>query len=152
LRSGLLAGARRLGAVIMDASARLESTPAGSLAVHTPDREIGADVVVVAAGAWANSVLEPLCYQIAVEPQRGQIVHLQVEGSDTAGWPSVLPVAGHYIVPFDGGRVVVGATRETGSGFDARITAAGVGEVLNAQLILTGSSDLDLSPFAPPGR
>jgi D-amino-acid dehydrogenase len=178
--------------------------------VHTPDGQIGADAVVVAAGAWTNSVLEPLGHRLAVEPQRGQIVHLQVEGGDTAAWPSVLPLASHYLVPFDAGRVVVGATRETGSGFDPRITAAGVAEVLTnalsvapglasaslietrvglrplsarpflglmtgnlyvnagfgaagltmapaaghalAQRILTGSSDIDLGPFAPTGR
>ncbi|HEY6741712.1 MAG TPA: FAD-dependent oxidoreductase, partial [Lapillicoccus sp.] len=125
-------------------------------------------------------------------------------------WPSVLPLASHYLVPFDAGRVVVGATRETGSGFDPRITAGGMLEVLRnalsvapglasasvietrvglrplaaqpylgpvpgrprlfvnagfgpagltmapvagealAQLVLTGSSDVDLTAFAPP--
>jgi D-amino-acid dehydrogenase len=209
LRSGLLAGAGRLGASTVDAPARLELTPAGSPLVRTPDGEVGADVVVVAAGAWTGGVLRPLGREVAVEPQRGQIVHLLVEDGDTAGWPSVLPPAGHYLVPFDAGRVVVGATRETGSGFDARITAGGVREVLGqalsvapglataalletrvglrplaarpflgpvtgipglvvnagfgaagltmapvvgqalADLILTGSSDIDLGPFAP---
>lgn len=214
LRSGLLAGARRLGAVVVDAPARLVPASTGSWAVHTPAGEIGADVAVVACGAWVNSVLEPLGYQLAVEPQRGQIAHLLLEGSDTASWPSVLPLASHYIVSFDAGRIVVGATRETGSGFHARITAGGVFEILSnalsvapglasaslietrvglrplagrhgpylgpliglptlfvntgfgpagltmapvagaalAQLILTGSGDLDLNPFAPTER
>jgi glycine/D-amino acid oxidase-like deaminating enzyme len=214
LRSGLLAGARRLGAVVVDAPARLVAAAAGSWTVQTPDGEIGADVVVVASGAWVNSVLEPLGYQVAVEPQRGQIAHLLLEGRETSNWPSVLPLASHYIVSFDAGRIVVGATRETGSGFDARITAGGVLEVLSnalsvapglasaslietrvglrplaarhgpflgpvmglpnlfvntgfgpagltmapvagealAQLILTGSCDLDLSAFTPPDR
>ena len=40
----------------------------------------------------------------------------------------------HYIVSWAGGRVVAGATRETGSGFDPRITAAGVHEVLGEAL------------------
>ena len=112
---------------------------------HTPDGEIGADVVVVASGAWVNSVLEPVGCRLAVEPQRGQIAHLLLEGSDTANWPSVLPMAGHYIVPFDAGRIVVGATRETGSGFDPRITAAGVLEVLsNALSVAPGLASASL--------
>jgi D-amino-acid dehydrogenase len=139
LRSGLLAGARRLGAVELDAPARLVPAPTGTWAVHTPGGELGADAVVVAAGAWVNSVLEPLGHRIAVEPQRGQIVHLLLEGHETAGWPSVLPPASHYVVAFDAGRIVVGATRETGSGFDPRITAGGVLEVLgNALSIAPG--------------
>lgn len=145
LRTGLLAGARRLGAVVVDAPARLVPASGGSYAVHTPEGEIGADVVVVAAGAWVNSVLAPVGHRLAVEPQRGQIAHLLLEGSETADWPSVLPPAGHYIVPFDGGRVVVGATRETGSGFDPRITAAGVLEVLgNALSVAPGLASASL--------
>lgn len=95
LRTGLLAGAQRLGAVVVDAAARLSPTAAGSCGVHTSDGEIGADVVVVACGAWVNSVVEPLGYRLAIEPQRGQLAHLLLEGADTASWPSVqrcLPV------------------------------------------------------------
>lgn len=214
LRSGLLTGAQRLGAGVVDASARLRPSAAGSWAVATPCGEIGADAVVVACGAWTNSVLEPLGYQLAVEPQRGQLAHLLLAGSDTRNWPSLLPLASHYVVPFDAGRIVVGATRETGSGFDPRPTAGGMLEVLGnalsvapglaaasvidtrvglrpiaarqtpflgpveglanlfvntgfgatgltmgpvagealAQLILGGSSDIDLRAFAPPAR
>ena len=145
LRSGLLAGARQLGAVVVDAPARLVPASGGSWAASTPDGEIGADVVVVASGAWVNSVLEPVGCRLAVEPQRGQIAHLLLEGSDTANWPSVLPMAGHYIVPFDAGRIVVGATRETGSGFDPRITAGGVLEVLsNALSVAPGLASASL--------
>ena len=41
---------------------------------------------------------------------------------------------GHYLLAFDDSRVVAGATRETGSGFDARVTAAGLDEVLTEAL------------------
>jgi D-amino-acid dehydrogenase len=46
----------------------------------------------------------------------------------------VLPLASHYLVPFDEGRIVVGATRETGAGFDPRVTASGMREVLDTAL------------------
>jgi D-amino-acid dehydrogenase len=46
----------------------------------------------------------------------------------------VLPQSSHYLVAFDNSKVVVGATRETGSGFDYRLTAAGVKEVLEEAL------------------
>ena len=39
-----------------------------------------------------------------------------------------------YMVTFPPDRVVVGATRETGSGFDYRITAGGVNELLSRAL------------------
>ena len=37
-------------------------------------------------------------------------------------------------MPFDGGRVVCGATRETGSGFDTDVTVGGQREVLAAAI------------------
>jgi D-amino-acid dehydrogenase len=40
----------------------------------------------------------------------------------------------YYLLTFDDSRVVVGATRETGSGFDYRVTAGGQAEVLNIGL------------------
>lgn len=78
--------------------------------------------------------MAPLGIDLAVSPQRGQISHLRLEGVDTSGWPVVLPPGSHYLLAFDDSRVVVGATRETGAGFDYRITAAGQAEVLNEAL------------------
>jgi D-amino-acid dehydrogenase len=47
----------------------------------------------------------------------------------------VLPGAsGHYMLAFDDGRIVAGATRETGSGFDYRVTPAGLAEILGQAL------------------
>ena len=42
----------------------------------------------------------------------------------------MLPPGSHYLLGFPGSRIVVGATRETGSGFDYRVTAGGQAEVL----------------------
>jgi D-amino-acid dehydrogenase len=102
--------------------------------VRVDGETIEADGVVVAAGAWAANMLEPIGVQLAVAPQRGQIVHLRLPGTDTARWPVLMPLSSYYLLAFEDSRVVVGATRETGSGFDYRLTAAGVAEVLNAGL------------------
>lgn len=95
---------------------------------------IEADAVILAAGAWAPALLAPLGLTLAVEPQRGQITHLRMEGVETGSWPVVLPPGSHYLIAFEGGRVVAGATRERGAGFDCRVTAAGQAEVLNQAL------------------
>jgi glycine/D-amino acid oxidase-like deaminating enzyme len=99
----------------------------------------GADVhragsVIIAGGAWTPALAGPLGVAIAVAPQRGQIIHLQVAERATGDWPVVHAFHDHYIVSWAGGRVVAGATRETGSGFDPRVTAAGVHEVLGEAL------------------
>ena len=100
---------------------------------------IAADAVVVAGGAWTADLLAEHRVMVDVEPQKGQLVHLRVVAPDgtpapTGEWPTILPPGPHYLVPFDGGRVVCGATRETGSGFDTDITVGGQREVLAAAI------------------
>jgi len=48
--------------------------------------------VVVAAGAWAPEILKPAGIHLAVVPQRGQIVHLRLPGTNTTAWPALLPL------------------------------------------------------------
>ena len=82
--------------------------------------------MVVAAGAWSGALVPGFADRI--QPQRGQLVHLQLPGSEVL--PALVTFAGHYLLPFPGNRVVIGATRETGSGFAAELTAGGLAQVL----------------------
>ena len=103
--------------------------------VVTDAGAVSAAGVVIAGGAWSHAFGLQLGVQIPVEPQRGQIIHLGLQDTaDTSTWPIISAIRGHYMVPWPDNRVVVGATRETGSGFDARTTAAGVREVLGEAL------------------
>lgn len=132
--------------------------------VDVDGESVDADAVVVAGGAWTNELLAPFGAEVDVEPQKGQILHVDVGDrpgwAPTDGWPSILPPGPHYLVPFDGGRLVVGATRETGSGFDTRVTVAGQREVLDAALRwapgLTDATVVEtrvgLRPLAGAGR
>ena len=128
LRAGLLAAARRHGAEVGTAPARV--VPDDRPALLAGGERVASDAVVVAAGAWTDPLLADAGLRVGIEPQRGQLAHLGVADVDTEAWPSVLPAGPSYLVPFAGGRVVAGATRETGSGFDARITADGLRTVL----------------------
>jgi D-amino-acid dehydrogenase len=95
---------------------------------------IHAGQVAIAGGAWSQSFGSQLGVQIPVEPQRGQIIHLRLPGMDTTDWPIVNGFRGHYMLTWPNERVVVGATRETGAGFDPRTTVTGVREVLGEAL------------------
>jgi D-amino-acid dehydrogenase len=119
-------------------------------------KRIEADAVVAAPGAWAPELLRPVGVEVAVTPHRGQIVHLGLPGTDTAAWPVVLPPSSHYMLAFDDSRVVVGATREAGAGFDHRVTAGGLAEVLTEALAvapgLAGATHLETRiGFRPAG-
>jgi D-amino-acid dehydrogenase len=115
--------------------------------------------VVVAAGAWSAQLCEPLGVQVPVFPQRGQIVHFDVAAADSGKWPIVTTLDEHYLLAFADGRVVAGATRESNSGFDYRVTAEGLHKVLSDAVGiapgLAGGTIIDVRvgfrPFSPDG-
>jgi D-amino-acid dehydrogenase len=155
--TALASAAAVRGAVIKTGLAELVRHSGRAAGIMVDGELIEADAVVMAAGAWASSVLPPGM----VEPQRGQIAHFSVEPAATSGWPVVLPAGhGHYLVAFDDHRVVAGATRETGSGFDYRVTAGGLAEVLREALTtapgLANATYLEtrvgFRPMSPDGR
>ena len=134
LAAALLRAAASCGASIVQADATPILQAGRATGVAFANERIAADRVIVTAGAWVNTVLRLAGPGLAIEPQRGQIVHMHLNSVETQDWPVILPPGSHYIVPFDHGRIVAGATRETGSGFDYRVTAAGQAEVLQEAL------------------
>jgi len=92
--------------------------------------------VIIAGGAWSQTFGAQLGIAIPVVPQRGQIIHLGLPGTETAAWPILSAFRGHYMVAWPDSRVVVGATREMRSGFDPHTTVVGVQEVLSEALRL----------------
>ena len=130
MAAGLMRGAQQSGATVRAGHAELWVVGDRVCGVRMDAGQIAADRVVVAAGAWGAELLRPAGVALPIEPQRGQIVHLALPGAETRNWPVILPPGSHYLVPFDDSRVVVGATRESGVGFDYRVTAAGQAEVL----------------------
>ncbi|WP_197320458.1 FAD-binding oxidoreductase [Saccharomonospora sp. NB11] len=134
LREALLRAAQRRGLRCLTGRAGLLVEGERVRGVVVDGERVEADAVVVSAGAWTPEVLAPLGVRLPIEPQRGQISHFAVPGADTTAWPVVLPPTGHYLLAFPGSHVVAGATRETGSGFDHRVTAEGQREVLEHAL------------------
>ncbi|MDN7242728.1 FAD-dependent oxidoreductase [Planococcus sp. N028] len=134
LQGALVRAAQKNGAELIQGEAVLVQEGHRITGVKVNDETVFADVVLVAAGAWAKSLLEPLGISLNVEPQRGQIAHIKLPEVDTSNWPVIIPESSHYIVAFDDSRVVAGATRETGSGWDYRQTAGGVHKVLSEAL------------------
>jgi D-amino-acid dehydrogenase len=138
-------GAEVRGAEVRDGAAALIASGDRVEGVVLGGERLAADRVIVAAGAWAPALLRPLGLEQPIRPQRGQIVHLRVAGQQTRDWPVILPPGSHYLLAFDDQRVVVGATREPEAGFDYRVTAAGLAEVLaNALEVAPGLAEAEV--------
>ncbi len=139
-RDAALVAAERAGAVRRPGRAELLTDGGRVRGVLVDGQALDGDVVVLAAGAWTTELCAPLGLRLGLGPMRGQIVHVELPGRETAGWPTVMTLGEehghHYALAFPGGRVVVGATREAGAGFDSRVTVAGQHQVLDAALAL----------------
>jgi glycine oxidase len=126
-------GARRLGASFqLPAVVERIEPRTRDVAVHTGVASIGFDRVVICAGAWTPSLDPDGMAPDRIRPIRGQLVRLRTE---SVAIPRILWGAHCYIVPWEDGTVLVGATSED-VGFDERATAEGVRGLLDAATTL----------------
>jgi glycine oxidase len=93
--------------------------------------KVAADMVVLAAGAWARSI-EGLEAELRppVRPIKGQMLALRMDPAAPL-LSHVLWAPGAYLVPRKDGRLLVGATVEE-KGYDAALTAGGILSLLEA--------------------
>lgn len=106
---------------------------------------IGCSSVVLAAGAFSDSI-EGLPPGVAppVRPVKGQLLHLRGPAETRLATRNVRGIDA-YIVTRSDGRVVIGATVEE-RGFDERVTAGGVHDLLRAGFeLLPGVTELELT-------
>src|SRR5699024_7910528 len=131
LRDAILTGARQQGAgFVADSAQAITASGRGTWSVRTASATEGFDALVIAGGARSADLLGRLGHSVGIAPQRGQLLHLELRGASTSPWPTIHPLARPCLAAFDGGRIVAGAAREDGVGFDVRAAAAGTKRVL----------------------
>ncbi len=137
LGRALLAGCESLGVRIerVDGLA-LECDARRVRGLRTAYGFASAPVVVNAAGAWAGTLPGvPDAARVPVRPVAGQMLAIAIPRTAMRA----LVWLGHrYLVPRGDGRLLVGATVED-RGFDARVTAAGMHDLLDAALAVAAA-------------
>jgi glycine oxidase len=128
LSQALATAAKQLGATV------LEETPVGGLrragdrvtGVRLLDREIGADMTVLATGAWTRLLGDALGARLPTKPIKGQLIAFA-----NAPLRPACVIAGHggYVRPRPDGTTLVAATEED-VGFDRRVTGEGIASLL----------------------
>ena len=134
LRKALISAAVKNGATFLRGNASIVCKENQVQGIGIQGKTIFADQVIDTAGAWSKALWQPIDVEFLVRPQKAQIVHLELAGADTDSWPVVMPPHTQYILGFENGRVVVGSTHENEAGFDNRITAGGINEILSNSL------------------
>jgi glycine oxidase len=112
--------------------------------VRTADgRRHRAAATVLAAGAWSSADWLPAAARPPIRPVKGQILTLRGP-ADEPVCERIVVTERVYLVPRGDGRLVVGATVEE-RGFDLRVTAGGVHELLReAYRALPDVAELEL--------
>ncbi len=98
--------------------------------------EVGADHIgegatfsaaqfILAAGCWSAELVKPLGIALHTQPCRGQMIEFDCRDE----FPLVLRAGHHYLVPRDGGRVVLGTTAEY-VGYEKTVTGGGLRSIL----------------------
>ena len=85
--------------------------------VYTDNNDYSFDQLIITAGAWLPTLLSPLGYHVDIRPQKGQLIEVQTT-FDTENLPVVMPVGESDIIPFQSGKILIGATHENDEGFD----------------------------------
>jgi glycine oxidase len=124
----LLAGCAALGVTLRPGCAihSFERRNARLTGVRTDHGVLSAGRYLIAAGAWSDSLLEPLGWRPGIRPIRGQIALLN---TGTPKLRRILVEGKRYLVPRPDGRVLVGSTEED-VGFDKHNTAAAIANLL----------------------
>ena len=79
------------------------------------------DKVILSCGAWLGQTLELLGFDVDVRPQKGQLRDYFFEGMDTGRLPVLMPEGELDVIPFAGGKILVGASHENDQGFDLTV-------------------------------
>src|SRR5262249_14560144 len=130
LTRALATAARRRGAQLIEPSrVRRIAVSGGDVVVETDRGSLSGNAVVIAAGSWSGEIaIDGVSGRVPVRPVRGQLLTLGWTGTPVrrVTWSSRC-----YLVPWDDGTLLVGATVEE-AGFDERATVAGVRDLLDA--------------------
>lgn len=134
LRQSLIKAAKKHGATYLEGEAKLIHYGNEVTGVSVGKDTIQADVTIATNGVWMPKLLEPLDVKLHILAQKGEIIHLKTKGIDTSSLPVVMPPNNQYLLSFDHGKIVIGATHTNNIDFNTQITAGGIHYILDQAL------------------
>ncbi|ANZ63769.1 oxidoreductase [Secundilactobacillus paracollinoides] len=98
------------------------------------------DELILAAGAWLPDLVAPLGIKVAVRPQKGQLIRLNVQDiQDYENMPVLMPEGERDVIPLGHGELIVGATHDDEGKYDLSVTDEATQDLLgSAQRFVSG--------------
>lgn len=76
------------------------------------------DRVILTPGPSLKPLLEPLGYQVDLRPQKGQLIAFTTHQLQSQKWPVAMLDGEADLIPFNDGKILLGATHENEQGWD----------------------------------
>lgn len=136
LCESLISGAEKHGAQVINGDASILHQGKTITGVLVDGEKIHADMVIATNGVWMNHLLHPLGIDFDVTSQKAQLVHVELPNTNSSRWPVIMPPNDQYILTLTNNHIVLGATHDNNVGYDTRVTAGGVHEILSKALTI----------------
>jgi glycine/D-amino acid oxidase-like deaminating enzyme len=106
------------------------------------------DRLILTPGPSLTSLLEQIGYQADIRPQKGQLLVFQTEYADSKKWPVAILDGEADLIPFNDGKILIGATHENEGGWDLSPTEAAYQQLMSKTAgFLNNPADLSISPY-----
>jgi glycine/D-amino acid oxidase-like deaminating enzyme len=106
------------------------------------------DRLVLTPGPSLASLLEQIGYQADIRPQKGQLLVFETEYAESRNWPVAILDGEADLIPFNDGKILIGATHENDGGWDLSPSEAAYQQLTTKTAeFLTDSADLLNWPY-----
>lgn len=131
LRDSLLEAAKQHGARFIKDAATLYKNKQGSIQAMIAEETLIADKIIITNGVWMKDLFKDVDIDLHLQAQKGEIIHLQTETLNTNNLPVIKPPTNQYMLSFDNGKIVIGASHRHVDQIDLRITAENTHYILD---------------------
>ncbi|MGM0215938.1 NAD(P)/FAD-dependent oxidoreductase [Enterococcus sp. AZ109] len=127
---------------------RVHLQQAQSLKLADDGQVLTYDRIILAPGPHLKELLAPLGIQADVRPQKGQLLVFNTSEQQSSAWPVVMLDGEADLIPFENGRILLGATHENEEEWDLSPTSAAFQQLTsNAANFLANPEHLFNHPY-----
>src|SRR5699024_2003940 len=125
------------GANLIKDTATLTKDAQSNIHAIVAGEKLVANKIIVTNGVWMKDLFTQVDIDLHVQAQKGEIIHLQTENIQTEKLPVIMPPTNQYMLSFDNGKIVIGASHRHVEHFDTSVTAEGMHYILDEAFKIT---------------